>query len=138
MGASSSSVATWFSSSLTAMVPLVDAMTARRTFFAMHAFEQLFAGHGSLAVVHEVLKQGGLGFRQLHAIAARPANFPAWQIDHPLAEIDLMDVRRLRSRPAKDRFDASQQFTSREWLDNIVVGSELEALHAIFFRATCR
>ena len=97
---------------------------------APDAVEQLLAREGQAGVVGEEGEQIELAGGQRHDLA-RPASLPAPHVDLEVADGEHLLGRRALAGPAQDGADAGNELAGRERLDQVVVGTQLQAEDAV-------
>src|SRR5207237_646630 len=117
----------------------VDRPVAMRLAASPELLEQLVPGGDAAAVERELVEKAELGRGQAGGLAV-DERLDLARVDHELLDLDRLAARRFVSpRPAPRRSaDACDEFLHREGLDEVVVGADLERVHAIVLRAACR
>ena len=115
----------------------VDGVFVAVVSIAPHAVQQFQATENTTRVRRKVQQQVELPGGQIDGLAAY-GRAARRGIDLQAANPDLVLASLCGTLPqfstAQDRFDARDQFENAEWLGDVVVGTDLEAHHAIQFR----
>ena len=103
---------------------------------APQLLQQLVAGDDAAAIERELVEEAELGRRQLGALVV-DVRLDLERIDPQLLDLDRLAARRLLAadRPPGRCAHARHELLHRERLDEIVVGADLERMHAVVLGA---
>ncbi len=115
----------------------VDRPVAVRLAPSPELLEQLVAGRDTAGVERELVEEAELRRRELCALAVDVGLHLA-RIDAELLDLDRLAARRLVTPDAASRSGANarDELLHRERLHEVVVGSDLERVHAVVLGAT--
>src|SRR5215217_5277763 len=105
----------------------LDRVRDRERVVAPHLVEQLLARDHQALVAHEVLEQLELALRELDAALAA-GHLMRVRVEHQVA--DPQRGHPARRAAAQQGAHAREQLLTLEGLDEVVVGADVEALHA--------
>ena len=115
----------------------VDGAVAVTLPASPQALQQLVARDDAALLERERVQEPELGRRQVRALAVHVRLHLA-RVDPQLLDLDRLAARRRRLRlraSAAGRLDAGDELLHRERLDEVVVGADLERVHAVVLRA---
>src|SRR5438105_2441579 len=110
----------------------VDGTVAVALAAAPDPLEQLVAGDDAAALQGERVEDAELGRREVGALAVH-VGLDVRRVDAQLLDLDRIAVASLgiREAAAQRRLHAGDELLHRDRLDKIVVGAELEGVHAV-------
>jgi len=117
----------------------VDGAIAMRLAPAPELLQQLVARRHAARVECELIEQPELGRRELRTLAV-DVSLDLARVDAQLLDLDRLAARRLLALDAAPRCGAHtrDELLHRERLDEVVVGADLERVHAVVLGAASR
>jgi hypothetical protein len=102
------------------------------------ALQQLVARDDAALLKRKRIEQSELGRRQLSVLSVHE-RLHFIRVDAELLDLDRLTTHLLLRLPPPSRLslDACNELLHREWLHEVVVGSDLERVYAIVLCATC-
>src|SRR5262245_47417475 len=115
----------------------VDRPVAVRLPPAPDLLQQLVAGDHAAALQGELIEEPELRRRQLGALTVDERLYLA-RVDPQLLDVDGLTPWRVLAagRPSRRRAHTRDQLLHREWLDEVVVRTDLEGVHTVVLRPT--
>ncbi len=108
----------------------VDDVVERRrpTWLSPHLASQHFAGHQMALMTQQILEQLELADRQVEKAIA-PDGAPRHKVQLKVGRLQTKDLG--WTAPTEQGANAREQFRKRKWLDQIIVGAQIQSEHAV-------